>query len=199
MKENIFLFFQDDTKQTQFIALSIVYFISVLMVSRYRDIIENNQNRMSRHSSSSTRNGKKDNFEIFSIDFSFLLEDSTSHIESTTNGSAENRNKVGHQSAFEHKSDLWSCRFLQEIVHSDSTNGDKSAEQSDENHSETNGNDETHSTTTELGKLSNRSILRESSSFFYLPIVSEYFQDSGRRSFDSRAKSVDRIEVTRLS
>ena len=32
----------EDAKQSQYIALSIVYFISVLMVSRYRDIIEAN-------------------------------------------------------------------------------------------------------------------------------------------------------------
>ncbi|CAF3819258.1 unnamed protein product [Rotaria sp. Silwood1] len=37
--------FIDDTKQSQFLALAIVYFVSVLMVSRYRDIIETNLSR----------------------------------------------------------------------------------------------------------------------------------------------------------
>ncbi len=37
-------FKKDDAKQSQYLALSIVYFISVLMVSRYRDIIEANNN-----------------------------------------------------------------------------------------------------------------------------------------------------------
>lgn len=32
--------FQDETKQAQFLSLAIVYFISVLMVSKYRDILE---------------------------------------------------------------------------------------------------------------------------------------------------------------
>ncbi|CAF4550014.1 unnamed protein product [Rotaria sp. Silwood2] len=41
----------DDTKQSQFLALSIVYFASVLMVSRYRDIIETNQASLSRTAS----------------------------------------------------------------------------------------------------------------------------------------------------
>lgn len=33
-------FLQDDSKQAQFLALAVVYFISVLMVSKYRDILE---------------------------------------------------------------------------------------------------------------------------------------------------------------
>lgn len=32
--------FQEETKQAQFLSLAIVYFISVLMVSKYRDILE---------------------------------------------------------------------------------------------------------------------------------------------------------------
>lgn len=35
-----FLKFQEETKQAQFLSLAIVYFISVLMVSKYRDILE---------------------------------------------------------------------------------------------------------------------------------------------------------------
>ena len=37
----------EDAKQSQYIALSTVYFISVLMVSRYRDIIESNSSNTS--------------------------------------------------------------------------------------------------------------------------------------------------------
>ncbi|CAF4432548.1 unnamed protein product, partial [Adineta steineri] len=53
----------DDAKQSQFLALAIVYFASVLMVSRYRDIIETNQVPLSRTTSfmsatSSVRNGR---------------------------------------------------------------------------------------------------------------------------------------------
>lgn len=36
----LFHFTQDDSKQAQFLALAVVYFISVLMVSKYRDILE---------------------------------------------------------------------------------------------------------------------------------------------------------------
>ena len=34
------IFFQEETKQAQFLSLAIVYFVSVLMVSKYRDILE---------------------------------------------------------------------------------------------------------------------------------------------------------------
>jgi len=34
------LLLQEETKQAQFLSLAIVYFVSVLMVSRYRDILE---------------------------------------------------------------------------------------------------------------------------------------------------------------
>lgn len=40
MSELPFYFTQDDSKQAQFLALAVVYFISVLMVSKYRDILE---------------------------------------------------------------------------------------------------------------------------------------------------------------
>ncbi|XP_059409994.1 lipopolysaccharide-responsive and beige-like anchor protein isoform X2 [Carassius carassius] len=43
----------DDSKQAQFLALAVVYFISVLMVSKYRDILEpHNDKRHSQHSQS---------------------------------------------------------------------------------------------------------------------------------------------------
>ena len=37
---SLFALVQDDSKQAQFLALAVVYFISVLMVSKYRDILE---------------------------------------------------------------------------------------------------------------------------------------------------------------
>ncbi|CAF4163133.1 unnamed protein product, partial [Didymodactylos carnosus] len=59
----------DDSKQSQFLALAIVYFASVLMVSRYRDIIETNQTSLSRKtsaisSSSSVKNGTTDSANV---------------------------------------------------------------------------------------------------------------------------------------
>lgn len=45
---------QDDSKQAQFLALAVVYFISVLMVSKYRDILEP-QREISRSTSLSGR------------------------------------------------------------------------------------------------------------------------------------------------
>lgn len=45
---------QDDSKQAQFLALAVVYFISVLMVSKYRDILEP-QREIGRSSSLSGR------------------------------------------------------------------------------------------------------------------------------------------------
>lgn len=38
--KNKIIAFQEETKQAQFLSLAIVYFISVLMVSKYRDILE---------------------------------------------------------------------------------------------------------------------------------------------------------------
>lgn len=48
-------FFQDDSKQAQFLALAVVYFISVLMVSKYRDILEP-QRETARSANQSARN-----------------------------------------------------------------------------------------------------------------------------------------------
>ncbi|CAF0718488.1 unnamed protein product [Brachionus calyciflorus] len=53
----------DDPKQSQYVALSAVYFISVLMVSRYRDIIEanssNGSSQQSLNDSTSSLNNRK--------------------------------------------------------------------------------------------------------------------------------------------
>lgn len=62
---------QDDSKQAQFLALAVVYFISVLMVSKYRDILEpqgapnesdkkNSQSECSRHQEISPPTSKGD-------------------------------------------------------------------------------------------------------------------------------------------
>lgn len=52
---NIF-FQQEETKQAQFLSLAVVYFISVLMVSKYRDILEP-PTRTSRSASFSSQSG----------------------------------------------------------------------------------------------------------------------------------------------
>uniref|UniRef100_A0A6Q2XFZ4 LPS-responsive vesicle trafficking, beach and anchor containing n=1 Tax=Esox lucius TaxID=8010 RepID=A0A6Q2XFZ4_ESOLU len=46
----------DDSKQAQFLALAVVYFISVLMVSKYRDILEPQNDKKQPQRSQSTRN-----------------------------------------------------------------------------------------------------------------------------------------------
>ncbi|XP_053533643.1 lipopolysaccharide-responsive and beige-like anchor protein [Ictalurus punctatus] len=51
----------DDSKQAQFLALAVVYFISVLMVSKYRDILEpHNDKRVNTHTSRSTESVSSD-------------------------------------------------------------------------------------------------------------------------------------------
>lgn len=47
--------FQEDSKQAQFLALAVVYFISVLMVSKYRDILEPHNDKKHPQRSQSTR------------------------------------------------------------------------------------------------------------------------------------------------
>ena len=51
-------FFQEETKQAQFLSLAVVYFISVLMVSKYRDILEP-PGPSSRTASFSSQSGKR--------------------------------------------------------------------------------------------------------------------------------------------
>ena len=50
--------FQEETKQAQFLSLAVVYFISVLMVSKYRDILEPPVAVASRSASFSSQSGK---------------------------------------------------------------------------------------------------------------------------------------------
>ncbi|XP_053087043.1 lipopolysaccharide-responsive and beige-like anchor protein [Pangasianodon hypophthalmus] len=51
----------EDSKQAQFLALAVVYFISVLMVSKYRDILEpHNDKRVNTHSARSTESVSSD-------------------------------------------------------------------------------------------------------------------------------------------
>lgn len=47
--------FQEDSKQAQFLALAVVYFISVLMVSKYRDILEPHNDKKHPQRSQSAR------------------------------------------------------------------------------------------------------------------------------------------------
>lgn len=47
--------FQEDGKQAQFLALAVVYFISVLMVSKYRDILEPHNDKKHPQRSQSAR------------------------------------------------------------------------------------------------------------------------------------------------
>ena len=49
---------QEETKQAQFLSLAVVYFISVLMVSKYRDILEPPVAAASRSASFSSQSGK---------------------------------------------------------------------------------------------------------------------------------------------
>ncbi|XP_048798569.1 lipopolysaccharide-responsive and beige-like anchor protein isoform X5 [Lagopus muta] len=52
----------EDSKQAQFLALAVVYFISVLMVSKYRDILEpQNERRPPTHSQSLKESGNENN------------------------------------------------------------------------------------------------------------------------------------------
>lgn len=55
-------FLQEDSKQAQFLALAVVYFISVLMVSKYRDILEpQNERRPPTQSQSLKESGNENN------------------------------------------------------------------------------------------------------------------------------------------
>lgn len=52
---SVYCLFQEDSKQAQFLALAVVYFISVLMVSKYRDILEPHNDRKHPQRSQSAR------------------------------------------------------------------------------------------------------------------------------------------------
>lgn len=72
--------FQEETKQAQFLSLAIVYFISVLMVSKYRDILEPpaEPQQVSRTSPVMQRNaqntGKRIIFISFQDYYSFTIQ-----------------------------------------------------------------------------------------------------------------------------
>ncbi|KAK2116320.1 hypothetical protein P7K49_006946 [Saguinus oedipus] len=89
----------EDSKQAQFLALAVVYFISVLMVSKYRDILEPQNER---HSQSLTEtvseNGNVSLSEIASAAFSTLTTASVEESESTS--SARRRDSgIGEETA----------------------------------------------------------------------------------------------------
>lgn len=54
---------QEDSKQAQFLALAVVYFISVLMVSKYRDILEPQNERRPPNQSQSLKESENENNE----------------------------------------------------------------------------------------------------------------------------------------
>ncbi|KFP87973.1 Lipopolysaccharide-responsive and beige-like anchor protein, partial [Acanthisitta chloris] len=53
----------EDSKQAQFLALAVVYFISVLMVSKYRDILEPQNERRAPNQSQSLKDSENENSE----------------------------------------------------------------------------------------------------------------------------------------
>uniref|UniRef100_A0A673LTK7 Neurobeachin n=1 Tax=Sinocyclocheilus rhinocerous TaxID=307959 RepID=A0A673LTK7_9TELE len=71
----------DDSKQAQFLALAVVYFISVLMVSKYRDILEP-QREIGRSSSLSGRNGVRGERQAATPLDDLPLEGSLPHTDS---------------------------------------------------------------------------------------------------------------------
>lgn len=87
--------FQEETKQAQFLSLAIVYFISVLMVSKYRDILEppvsirgpspppaiRNRSSSSHHSASPQ--GKRFNLQLLISSKSFPHHITGSSVESS--------------------------------------------------------------------------------------------------------------------
>ncbi|XP_075786138.1 lipopolysaccharide-responsive and beige-like anchor protein isoform X3 [Pelodiscus sinensis] len=58
----------EDSKQAQFLALAVVYFISVLMVSKYRDILEPQNERRQSHRSQSFKGTENGRSEVTSTD-----------------------------------------------------------------------------------------------------------------------------------
>uniref|UniRef100_A0A8C8VDW1 Lipopolysaccharide-responsive and beige-like anchor protein n=1 Tax=Pelusios castaneus TaxID=367368 RepID=A0A8C8VDW1_9SAUR len=58
----------EDSKQAQFLALAVVYFISVLMVSKYRDILEPQNERRQPHHSQSFKGTENGSSEVASTD-----------------------------------------------------------------------------------------------------------------------------------
>uniref|UniRef100_A0A7N8XMH7 Neurobeachin n=1 Tax=Mastacembelus armatus TaxID=205130 RepID=A0A7N8XMH7_9TELE len=70
---------KDDSKQAQFLALAVVYFISVLMVSKYRDILEP-QRETSRISSQSGRSMRQEINSPTSTEISLAFDSSKDHL-----------------------------------------------------------------------------------------------------------------------
>uniref|UniRef100_A0A674KG59 LPS responsive beige-like anchor protein n=1 Tax=Terrapene triunguis TaxID=2587831 RepID=A0A674KG59_9SAUR len=63
----------EDSKQAQFLALAVVYFISVLMVSKYRDILEPQNERRQPHHSQSFKGTENGSSEATSTGYVFFL------------------------------------------------------------------------------------------------------------------------------
>uniref|UniRef100_A0A674KIX0 LPS responsive beige-like anchor protein n=1 Tax=Terrapene triunguis TaxID=2587831 RepID=A0A674KIX0_9SAUR len=95
----------EDSKQAQFLALAVVYFISVLMVSKYRDILEpQNERRQPHHSQSfkGTENGSSEATSTDSESSAPVRRRDSGIGEESTSGQANNSDAVaeaGPQSA----------------------------------------------------------------------------------------------------
>uniref|UniRef100_A0A8C3IXV5 LPS responsive beige-like anchor protein n=1 Tax=Chrysemys picta bellii TaxID=8478 RepID=A0A8C3IXV5_CHRPI len=95
----------EDSKQAQFLALAVVYFISVLMVSKYRDILEpQNERRRPHHSQSfkGTENGSSEATSTDSESSAPVRRRDSGIGEESTSGQANNSDAVaeaGPQSA----------------------------------------------------------------------------------------------------
>lgn len=74
--------FSTESRQSQFLALSSLYFISVLMVSKYRDIIEPKQQKSRSKLSPRQSSNRKDSHSSHSLDSGFQNGSSISNIES---------------------------------------------------------------------------------------------------------------------
>uniref|UniRef100_A0A8C3SGM0 Lipopolysaccharide-responsive and beige-like anchor protein n=1 Tax=Chelydra serpentina TaxID=8475 RepID=A0A8C3SGM0_CHESE len=92
----------EDSKQAQFLALAVVYFISVLMVSKYRDILEPQNERRQTHRSQSFKGTENGSNEATSTDVENPSATTDSGIgEESTSGQANNSDvaEAGPQSA----------------------------------------------------------------------------------------------------
>uniref|UniRef100_A0A8C1JQZ1 Neurobeachin n=1 Tax=Cyprinus carpio TaxID=7962 RepID=A0A8C1JQZ1_CYPCA len=79
----------EDSKQAQFLALAVVYFISVLMVSKYRDILEPHNDKRHARRSQSVRSTAVDCCVFFAESVQSDLENGLSHHRESSNEDAK--------------------------------------------------------------------------------------------------------------
>ncbi|NXU73940.1 LRBA protein, partial [Oreotrochilus melanogaster] len=93
----------EDSKQAQFLALAVVYFISVLMVSKYRDILEPQNERRPPNHSQTLKESKNENSETAAADVenpSAALNASASTEDSESTASIQRRDSgLGEEAA----------------------------------------------------------------------------------------------------